>query len=801
MLKRSLIPTAAPVADAKNTVFWRDYRVTVLRDRLFRLEKCESRQFRDDATQVVWFRDTEPQRFTFTDKGASAVIDTGACRLILKEKRGDCRIEMDGRSKKIDNSGNLKGTARTLDICDGGTFYPKLYEGNWDVKEKVRLDNGVCSRSGIAVLEDSASLTLGADGEIKNIRGQGTDEYIFAYGSDYRGALQALYRITGSTPKLPRFALGNWWSRYHAYSDKEYLRLLNGFAERDVPLTVATIDMDWHYSGYLDERFGIAEKGRNTEDCGGDWGWTGYSWNKDLFPDHRAFLKKIQEKELKITLNLHPADGVRWWEDMYPEMAEAMGIDPKTAKQVKFDITDPRFINAYFDILHKPYEKDGVAFWWVDWQQGFVTDIPGLDPLWSLNHYHYLDNGENHPSPLILSRYAGIGSHRYPVGFSGDTFVTWKTLRYLPYFTANATNAGYTWWSHDIGGHQQGWQDNEMYLRHIQYGVFSPINRLHCADSATMTKEPWAYGNGTGKLAQEFMRLRHRLIPFLYTQSWRTSREGKALVEPLYYRWDCKEAYAFKNEYLFGDLLVAPVLSHTRKDGYARVKLWIPAGKWTDIFTGDCYEADEGGRVLTVLRHLESIPVLAEAGTILPLSADKGNACGNPHKLEVNVYSGNGAFSLYEDGDAGEAFTRFCAVQTADGLQELTVSMEGCPEVLPKDRVLRVLFKDIPHGTVKLYKDGAPVEQEALLTDCAGIEFAFCAGASYRITVEYLPQTAQARYIAGANRVLLRAEDNHNEKSRVFGALWDAKGFDEIREIIQNSNLKPATKLRLLETI
>ena len=178
--------------------------------------------------------------------------------------------------------------------------------------------------------------------------------------------------------------------------------------------------------------------------------------------------------------------------------------------------------------MHRPYEKDGVDFWWIDWQQPNIPweqakkdgDVPDYDPLWALNHYHFYDHASKHTVPLILSRYAGIGSHRYPVGFSGDTEITWRTLAYLPYFTATATNVGYTWWSHDIGGHQMGEKNDELFVRHLQYGVFSPITRLHCSSVEIMTKEPWVYGNGAGLIAEEFLRLRHKLVPYLYTANY-----------------------------------------------------------------------------------------------------------------------------------------------------------------------------------------------------------------------------------------------------------------------------------------
>ena len=114
---------------------------------------------------------------------------------------------------------------------------------------------------------------------------------------------------------------------------------------------------------------------------------------------------------------------------------------------MEFDLTNPDFVDAYFDMHHR-MEAEGVDFWWLDWQQGGVTRQKGLDPLWMLNHMHYLDSGRGGNWPLTFSRYAGPGSHRYPVGFSGDTIVTWESLAFQPQFTATASNIGYGWGPH-----------------------------------------------------------------------------------------------------------------------------------------------------------------------------------------------------------------------------------------------------------------------------------------------------------------------------------------------------------------
>ena len=121
--------------------------------------------------------------------------------------------------------------------------------------------------------------------------------------------------------------------------------------------------------------------------------------------------------------------------------------------------------------------------------------------------------------------------------------------------------SGFGFWSHDIGGHHQGEKDDELYLRWVQLGVFSPIMRLHSTSNPFMGKEPWNYRWDVYALSKEYLRLRHRLIPYLYTMNWRTHSEGRALCEPMYYEWpEHAEAYTVPNEFLFGsELIVAPI--------------------------------------------------------------------------------------------------------------------------------------------------------------------------------------------------------------------------------------------------
>ena len=696
MLDKHLIAHTRPLASQANLVLWKDKRVTVLMPGLVRIEQSAEGAFTDEATQKVWFRDMPAASFTAKEEDGCLVIRTDRLTLKLRDALEDSSVAVaahcpqagaadtpasrlpavpkvcppgnDAAFRKLFDASPLPGTYRTLDNCNGDMWIP--YEGDVGRAKHISLDDAVVARCGHALLDDSSSLLLMPDGTLQPRRKGGRDIYVFGFGRDYREALRALYAICGAPPVIPRFALGNWWSRYHAYSDKEYLDLMDSFISRRLPFTIATVDMDWHASFDRPE--------------GADY-WTGYTWNKALFPDYRAFLRALHERNLKVTLNLHPALGVLSFEQQYEEMAKRNGVDPASGEAVEFDFTSDDYINSYFDVLHKPYEKDGVDFWWIDWQQGTTSRMEGLDPLWALNHYHSLDIAKE-KDQLILSRYAGPGSHRYALGFSGDTYITWDTIGFLPYFTASATNTGYSWWSHDIGGHMMGEKDDELYVRFLQFGVFSPINRLHSTNNDLVVKDPAAYPGGADHVAGEFLRLRHRLIPFLYSAAVDTAENARALIEPMYYDSPDEEgAYLARDQYLFaGRFIAAPVTKKSRGDGYVTTPVWLPEGRYTDVFTGNTYTVGEGGpRFVDMTRGLESFPLLAKAGSFLvldgryPSCPEEQNSTGLPDALDVLVFSGDGSYTLKEDDPQGRRLETEFTVSENPENRETTVTVRA----------------------------------------------------------------------------------------------------------------------------
>lgn len=768
-------------ANESNIIIENNVRITVLSDILIRIE---TGAFTDLPSQTVWYRNSDKVNFKTEKNSIILNVITDKATFAVNTKSGKFLYAViDGVKQKYDRDLNLKGTTRTLDQTFGA----------------VPLKDGVLSQNGVTVMDDSKTLLLREDGKLENRKKGSSDKYVFAYGKDNVGCLNAFYGITGKAPLIPRFALGNWWSRYRAYTQKEYEDLMDEFIRRDIPLTVATVDMDWHWVN-------VEEKFNYSGDKGFVWkgGWTGYSWNTDLFPDYKGFLKGLHERDLKVTLNLHPADGVRPFDDMYSEMCEAVGQDKTAQKPVEFDLTDSTFINAYFDVLHHPYEKQGVDFWWIDWQQGTKSKSAGLDPLWLLNHYHYLDSCRDGKRPLILSRYAGLGSHRYPLGFSGDTAINWSVLDFQPYFTANAANCGYTWWSHDIGGHHMGGHDDELYIRWLQFGVFSPIIRLHSTSNDLLGKEPWNFSWEAETIGVEFLRLRHKLIPYIYSMNYRSFNDGRALCEPMYFTYpEEKNAYSVKNEYMFGsELLVCPVTTKlNKKTKTAFTKIWLPKGRWTNIFDGRIYK---GGQTVTVTSPINTIPVLAKEGAVIPMSEDTGNSWRNPENLVFDIYRGNGIFKLYEDDGETLGFENgdfsVTDILVNENENTLKISISGGKRIssIPEKRNYTFKFKDIEtFEKAEVFVNGneksGTVQNGEIRIENISVED--------RIEITLTGVTAKKNKPA-RERVLdclIKYNGNNTKKSAVYKAFKT----DDVNVLRQNAQKvrNKALKLSILEAI
>lgn len=604
-------------------------RITVLSRFLVRLEWNESGRFEDRPTLVFTNRAVEVPEFTQEVEGEWHVISTEdlTVRYSIHDGRfsaENLEIEyvVDGEPR-VWHPGdpateNLLGTVRSLDGTDGD----------------VPLDQGLLSRDGWALVDDSFTPVF-AQLDPPRVEGRpkdgNLDWYFFGHGHDYKAALADYRKLAGPIPMPPRYVFGAWWSRYWPYTDAELRELVAGFEEHRIPLDVLVIDTDWHLPG-----------------------WTGYTWDTDRFPDPKEFLGWTEKEGLRVALNIHPHEGVKKHEAGFENVAKALGVDPQKADEIPFQLLDPKYIAAAFKYLYRPLEEAGVDFFWLDWQQGKDSSVPRLDPQWWLDFQHWRDQVQARPKqrPLNFSRWGGLGDHRYPIGFSGDTYSTWEALSFQPYMTATASNVGFAYWSHDIGGYFPGAVNGELFTRWVQWGAMSPILRTHANLADDAERRPWAFKEPYPDALREAYRLRYALLPYVYTFAHEAYETGVGLLRPMYYEFpEYDSAYNFGGQYFFGDqMFVAPIDSPVRDvNGMAEKIVWVPDGIWTEWYTGEIFQ---GPRIFRVPAALDEIPIFVRDGGIVPLALGKPmrSEATKTAPLAIKIFPGDrGEFTLYED--------------------------------------------------------------------------------------------------------------------------------------------------------
>ena len=672
----TLSPAVAdnPKADAKAVVTSGNARFTVLTPQLIRMEWSADGQFEDRATLTFVNRETPVPEFKVRESKSKLTITTPALTLTylkngkFSDKNLKAVFTLNGRevvwTPGMENPQNLLGTTRTLDGADGS-------------KLKEPMEQGILSRAGWSLIDDSQRHVLTPDGseweEWVEARPEGDrqDLYLFAYGHDYKQALADYALVAGRAPMPPKYTLGYWWSRYWQYSDNEFVDLVNKLKSMDVPIDVLIVDMDWH------ETWGLRKSNSPKDEYGQRIGWTGYTWQKELFPSPANFLKWTENEELKVALNLHPASGIQPYEAVYDDFTKEYGWSEK-GKSVPFKIDERKWADAYFKTVLEPMERNGVDFWWLDWQQWKESKYtPGLSNTFWLNHTFFNHAERQNPGlrPFIYHRWGGLGSHRYPLAFSGDTYATWPMLAYLPYFTATASNVNYGWWGHDIGGHMfhktQKATDPELYTRWLQYGVFTPIFKTHSTKDPRIERCIWCFPDHMF-LMRDAIRLRYTLAPYIYNAARENYDTGVGMCRPMYYDYpESDKAYETSEQFMFGNDILATTITQPVDSitGLAPRTIWFPEGAWFDCATGSMYE---GGRTEELHYTLAENPHYAKAGSIIPMNPATVKNLQQPCDTLVLTFipGGDGQLRHYEDDGMSQQYKTNYAVTTVSKKQE-----------------------------------------------------------------------------------------------------------------------------------
>lgn len=656
-------------------------RFEVVTPSLIRLEYAADGRFEDGRTLTTEGRTPTSPPFLTTVRGGERIIHTS--RMTLRWRRGSSgfgpeslRVRVGGRTVRPGPGPNpepLGGWRRSLDLVDG----------------RVPLHEGVLSRVGWYVLDDTETALLAGDGfEVRPERsGTYQDLYLFAYGLDYARALRDLRTLTGAAPLLPRKAFGVWFSRWWPYGEEGWRAVAARFREERVPLDTISLDTDFKR---VHDRPAAAIGSAIVGAPGDDYSWNGWDWNSELYPDPRRFFRWARETGLEAGLNIHPS--ISSSDPRFAETQRRAGgglvaddgcrvvqADPNGLCMV-FDWADPDQLRAYF-ALHDRFEADGADFWWLDWCcDGSRADAPGLTPDTWINK-QYADRqrarGSRWPSFARIggSLQAGFGGrvgtgalaeHRHTLQFTGDTCASWPLIAFASEFTAAAASIGLPYVSHDIGTfhgvsptgvcqreaspvltpHANSLPE-DMYVRWVQLGAFQPLDRLHSHHGRRL---PWEYPERPGEIAADFLRLRGSLVPHLYTLARRSHDTGLPMARPMWLGWPGREAaYEHPSQYTLGrDVLVAPV---SQPGDPAEVTVWFPPGRWVDWFTG---ERHRGPATEELSVSLDRMPVFVRAGAIVARQPPRRTTPEGPlRSVVVDAYRGDGRFVLYDDAGSG----------------------------------------------------------------------------------------------------------------------------------------------------
>ncbi len=600
-------------------------RFTVIAPECIRMEYSESGKFVDARSLLAVNRDLSFKDFKVERSEKKIVLETSKIKLTYTPdgkplNRGNLSANIKGISdvewfpgKK--NSQNLGGTVFSLD----------------GVKAPIYLGEGLLSRDGWSLIDDSGRHIFTEDWVSQRPEENSTDWYLFGYGHEYKAALKAFMKLSGEVPMPRKYALGSWYSRYWPYSSKDYCNLVKEYQDHDFPLDIMVFDMDWHKDG-----------------------WSGWSWNKKLLPDAEKLLKWMHDQGIFVTLNIHASEGVGPHEDRYEQFMKELGENPASKKTLPFDAGDKRWVEALLKHMHVPLEEQGVDFWWLDTGAYRRTkSIPDLRTLTWLNHIFYQHTSRDNKRGLSFSRWGGLGDHRNPIHFSGDTYSTWQALAFEVPFTAVSGNVGCFFWSHDIGGHL-GPRNEENFIRWTQFGSTNATLRIHSTRKEDLDRRPWTHGRQAEDAMRIAYHLRSVIFPYIYSSVWQSCRDSLPLNRSMYLDYPENESsYRNPQQYFFGDMLLVAqiVLPGVGPEKVGMQTVWFPEGTWYNWFTCEKYK---GGSEVLVAADINEFPIYVKAGFPLPLQPYTQRMTTEPLKeLIVRSYPGEdgkgGEFVLYED--------------------------------------------------------------------------------------------------------------------------------------------------------
>ncbi|MBD3921738.1 DUF4968 domain-containing protein [Paenibacillus sp. PR3] len=587
------------------------------------------------------------------------------------------------------------------------------------------------STLGYGILVDSYSLMTFHDDAFGSYLSTDVDDemdYYFIYGPELDGVVQGVRFLTGKAPMLPKWAFGYVQSKERYTSSQELIDTVREFRSRQLPIDC--IVLDWK-------------------------SWTGELWGQktldpERFPDPKKMMEELHQLDARLMVSIWPIMNPN--SDNHREMAEHGGL---LGNRANYDAFSEKARSLYWKQAYEGLFAHGIDAWWCDCTEPFEADWKGavkpepeerlrinteeaklyLDPAYinaySLLHSRGIYEGQRAASDskrvVNLTRSAYAGQHRYgTITWSGDIAANWETLRKQIPDGLNFCATGSPYWTLDIGAffvqnkpdlwfwngdYDAGVEDlgyRELYVRWFQYGAFLPMFRSHGTDTP---REIWRFGEPGEPFYETlvfFLRLRYRLLPYIYSLAARVFREDYTLMRalPFDFRHD-SGTFDIDDQFMFGSaLMVCPItkpmyydIGSTPIEGADKTRnVYLPAGStWYDYWE---HSVHQGGQTIAANAPLERIPLYVRSGSILPMGDDLQHVEDHSHEyLYIRVYAGqNGSFDYYEDENDNYSYeTGSCAIMSMHWDEERRVLAIGdrqgsYPGMINQRKLIIMLF-------------------------------------------------------------------------------------------------------------
>lgn len=487
--------------------------------------------------------------------------------------------------------------------------------------------------------------------------------YVFC-GPTVRDVLDRYTELTGRTPMPPLWSLGNQQSRWSYETAEEVREVARQFRERDIPCDALYLDID-----YMD-------------------GYRVFTWDETRFPEPERFVSALRQEGFRVVTIVDPGVKVDEGYAVYTGGRER-DLYCKTGDGEEFknvvwpgmcafpDFTNPE-VRAWWGDHHRALTDRGVSGVWCDMnepslfipeQSTMPDDVVHPGGGWPKLHAQVHNTYGSlmarsaregllairpESRPFVISRAGYAGLQRHALQWTGDNSSWWEHLWMSMPQLQNLGLSGIAWSGVDIGGFF-GDSDGELLARWYELGIFQPFCRNHSA-KGTRSQEPWAFGERYEAAIRALLKLRQRLLPYLYDLFEECHRTGAPILRPLLFEYpEDTTTYTADDEFLFGDaLLVAPVTRPGEANEHRHV--YLPEGEWLHYWSG---ERTSGPAHILAHAPLGEPPIYLKANSPVPMGPEMNHVEEKPpDPLTFLLYpaEGRGERSLYEDAGDGYGY-------------------------------------------------------------------------------------------------------------------------------------------------